>query len=128
MSKCNCGSTWHAGIGLCAEFIERIEFLANRAALTPAEVYAMWRKYAQQCDWADQSAILSEFEDWNKEALAPAPKLEISEELVKQAAIAGAIIARERRLGHRLTSDFNEADCGGAFDGNQVTSDADPGL
>lgn len=24
--------------------------------------------------------------------------------------------------------EFNEADCGGAFDGNQVTSDADPGL
>ena len=23
---------------------------------------------------------------------------------------------------------FNESDCGGAFDGNQVTSDADPGL
>ena len=24
--------------------------------------------------------------------------------------------------------EFNEADCGGAFDGRQVTSDADPGL
>jgi len=31
--------------------------------------------------------------------------------------------------GHiRRHVEFNEADCGGAFDGNQVTSDADPGL
>lgn len=29
---------------------------------------------------------------------------------------------------NRGTPHFNENDCGGAFDGNQVTSDADPGL
>lgn len=28
----------------------------------------------------------------------------------------------------RLPVEFNEADCGGVFDGFQVTSDADPGL
>lgn len=28
----------------------------------------------------------------------------------------------------KYSTHFNENDCGGAFDGNQVTSDADPGL
>ncbi len=35
-----------------------------------------------------------------------------------------------RWIGPKLEAvcQFNEADCGGAFDGNQVVSDADPGL
>jgi hypothetical protein len=31
-------------------------------------------------------------------------------------------------LWRRRLDEFNEADCGGVFDGRQVTSDADPGL
>lgn len=31
-------------------------------------------------------------------------------------------------LDYRPAPDFNEADCGGVFDGFRVTSDADPGL
>jgi hypothetical protein len=37
-------------------------------------------------------------------------------------------MARKRRAAEQATPYFNEADCGGVFDGFTVTSDADPGL
>jgi hypothetical protein len=39
-----------------------------------------------------------------------------------------AELARKRRAAVQATPTFDEADCGGAFDGFTVTSDADPGL
>lgn len=42
----------------------------------------------------------------------------------RQDSEAQCVRDRARRLAVR----FNEADCGGAFDGSRVTSDADPGL
>jgi hypothetical protein len=50
------------------------------------------------------------------EALAPEPT------------DAAAERARKRRAAEQATPTFDEADCGGAFDGFTVTSDADPGL
>jgi hypothetical protein len=50
------------------------------------------------------------------EALAP----ETTDEAAEQ--------ARRRRAAAQATPTFDEADCGGAFDGFTVTSDADPGL
>jgi hypothetical protein len=50
------------------------------------------------------------------EALAPEP---IDE---------AAALARKRAAAEQATPTFDEADCGGAFDGFTVTSDADPGL
>lgn len=37
-------------------------------------------------------------------------------------------LREERARGHRAAPAFDERDCGGVFDGNQVISDADPGL
>jgi hypothetical protein len=48
------------------------------------------------------------------EALAPEPTDEAA--------------ARKRAAAVQATPTFDEADCGGAFDGFTVTSDADPGL
>lgn len=42
-------------------------------------------------------------------------------------AIAGAMPLPPRRVRGEC-HEFNESECGGVFDGNQVTSDADPGL
>jgi hypothetical protein len=50
------------------------------------------------------------------EALTPEPTDETAEQ------------ARRRRAAAQATPTFDEADCGGAFDGFTVTSDADPGL
>ena len=50
------------------------------------------------------------------EALKPEPADETAEQ------------ARRRRAAQQATPTFDEADCGGAFDGFTVTSDADSGL
>jgi hypothetical protein len=50
------------------------------------------------------------------EALAPEPTDQAAE------------LARKRRAAVQATPTFDEADCGGVFDGFTVTSDADPGL
>ena len=39
-----------------------------------------------------------------------------------------AAVAKLKTAAVLRPQDFNEADCGGVFDGFQVTSDADPGL
>jgi len=57
-------------VQLCQSFIEEIEAIAARCGKAPAEVYALWRKYSDECRGADQSAILSEFQEWYKADLA----------------------------------------------------------
>lgn len=56
---------------LAPEFIKRIEELAGICGKTPLAFYALWRKYANDCEVSDQSALLSEFEEWYKKDLAP---------------------------------------------------------
>jgi hypothetical protein len=43
-------------------FIDEIQRLA-----------ALWRSYAAECQAADQSALLAEFQEWYRRDLAPAP-------------------------------------------------------
>lgn len=52
-------------------FVERINFLAAQCGKTNVQVYALWKKYAEDCRISDQSAVLPEFEDWYKKDLAP---------------------------------------------------------
>jgi hypothetical protein len=50
------------------------------------------------------------------------------EALAPQTTDEAAEQARRRRAAAQATPTFDEADCGGVFDGFTVTSDADPGL
>jgi hypothetical protein len=50
------------------------------------------------------------------------------EAIPPQPADEPAELDRKRRAAEQATPTFDEADCGGAFDGFTVTSDADPGL
>ena len=46
--------------------INRIAIVAGKPAL---EVYALWRKYAHDCESGDQSPLLGEFIEWHKPSL-----------------------------------------------------------
>jgi hypothetical protein len=50
--------------GTCANFQERITRLSALSGKSELCVYDLWRRYAQQCEWADQSALLWEFIQW----------------------------------------------------------------
>jgi hypothetical protein len=54
-------------------FIDEIQRLAAQCGKTPEAVYALWRSYAAECQAADQSALLAEFQEWYRRDLAPAP-------------------------------------------------------
>jgi hypothetical protein len=57
----------------CAQqFVETITGLAKRSGKTPDDVYRLWKQYARQCEWSDQSPLLSEFQEWYKDDLKPA--------------------------------------------------------
>lgn len=53
-------------------FQSKIKALAQRAGLGPLDVFAMWREYSDTCSAYDQSALLSEFEQWYADKLKPA--------------------------------------------------------
>ncbi len=56
----------------CApSFQDKIRKLAGRAGKSWQTVYAMWRDHCAAC--YDQSALLSEFIEWNKEKLGVDP-------------------------------------------------------
>lgn len=57
--------------GTTDDFREYIIGLAKRAGLDPLAVYKLWRDYSDECGRRDQSPVFSEFEEWNKAALAP---------------------------------------------------------
>jgi hypothetical protein len=50
-------------------FKERVNRIAKVAKLTPLEVYALWREYANDCLGWDQSPVLGEFIEWSKAPL-----------------------------------------------------------
>ncbi len=50
------------------------------------------------------------------------------EALAPETTDEAAELARKRHAAEQATPTFDEADCGGVFDGFTVTSDADPGL
>lgn len=87
--------------------------------MTPAQNVAHFLKCVEAGgDYVRDVSITSQeivnAEAWRPEP-APAPR---------PAAVPPVINPRPRA--HR--ADFNEADCGGVFDGTRVISDADPGL
>lgn len=53
----------------CAQFQSKVERLAEISGLETLQVYALWHKYSQQCEFADQSALLWEFVEWYKKDL-----------------------------------------------------------
>ncbi len=59
------------------------------------------------------------------------PAVEMDKARAAREAYRPKLVEIERRHQTRQTEyrqDFDESQCGGVFDGNQVTSDADPGL
>lgn len=70
-------------VNLAESFITEIENIAARSGKCPAEVYALWRKYADECRGADQSAILSEFMEWYKRDLTPACSTAADEQMAE---------------------------------------------
>jgi hypothetical protein len=75
------------------------------------------------CAAQDATEIVKRLEasGWGVRDVAPAlPRLEQARADATRAAQAAEL--------RRQADAFNEADCGGAFDGFRVTSDADPGL
>ena len=68
-----------ARVDLAGDFADTVEGfrasitrVAEIAGLPVLEVYEMWRRYAQESENSDQSAILGEFVDWNAGDLKPA--------------------------------------------------------
>ena len=56
--------------GWCSvEFREAIGRIAKLAGRTPLGVYMLWREYSKSCQDSDQSALLSEFVEWNADRL-----------------------------------------------------------
>lgn len=51
---------------LAGSFILWIKNMAVANNIHENILWQMWLKYSDQCRWADQSAILSEFCLWNK--------------------------------------------------------------
>ena len=57
--------------GCCETFRDDIHTTAIKAGMTDAAVYVLWERYAQQCDWSDQSPVWPEFLRWNEKPLKP---------------------------------------------------------
>ena len=55
-------------------FQKKIQTIAAAGGKTPDEVFALWRKYSQECDRMDQSALVDEFVEWNAEPLNVSPR------------------------------------------------------
>jgi hypothetical protein len=53
-------------------FRAKIQAIAGKAEMTPLDVYALWLEYSDQCSSFDQSAVMSEFEQWYSDRLNPA--------------------------------------------------------
>jgi hypothetical protein len=53
-------------VALAVTFVRFIQDTAKLNALTEDTVWQMWQKYSDECRWADQSALTSEFLQWNK--------------------------------------------------------------
>ena len=45
-------------------FQAKIQRLADVSNIPTDSVFALWQEYSQNCQWADQSAILGEFVEW----------------------------------------------------------------
>lgn len=57
--------------GTAPVFQAHIRALAATARKTTEAVYALWLKYAKDCESGDQSPVLFEFEQWYKDDLKP---------------------------------------------------------
>jgi hypothetical protein len=55
--------------GTCPAFQQNIKDVAAKAGKDWSDVYRLWRKYCADCQAFDQSAIFSEFLEWNKALL-----------------------------------------------------------
>lgn len=54
----------------CSSFQAAVADLAAKYSKTTEQVYQWWREYSNDCRNFDQSALLSEFEDWYKPKLS----------------------------------------------------------
>ena len=50
-------------------FQKRVNKLAEHSALDVEGIYSLWRKYADDCQGYDQSPVMFEFIQWNKDQL-----------------------------------------------------------
>ena len=78
--------------------------------------------YEEDCDWAVVALAFPQFFTESELSDARCMWAWMQERKISDAQ------AKLKTSAALRCQDFNEADCGGVFDGNQVVSDADPGL